>query len=461
MDSRVKNTVSSTPTKNPQTNRSKTPEISKISENSNPNLTSPSFKSSKSPAIKSATKTHKSPSKNPTKIRERKFMVAKRNSKKEETTDSQKSLYSAYESLRASQEGFFKNGDNIDRVEEKEGEKRNPLIETLKIEGFALNRLNGGNPDEIDHSVEMGSSQIKESSVPEPRSGKVMNLVKAFERLRTTTPNAKDSDQENELTTPPNSKDLDQGNEEQSEDEKRGMKSKAPEMQISSATSCPSPFFFTSQSLGVDSRVDNSHGSDTASTRTSGGGHRSRRNSSESSGTFCGSRRKKRQPKATSQKPFELLTEQRGRNKEEEFSRKVQQMMTEEEKQRIPIALGLPWTTDEPQCLVKPPVKESTMPVDLMLHSDVRAVERTEFDQQVAGKMSIIEQYKMERERQQKLAEEEEIRRLRKELVPRAQPMPYFDRPFVPRRSLKHPTLPKEPKFHLPEHKKIKCGISC
>lgn len=35
------------------------------------------------------------------------------------------------------------------------------------------------------------------------------------------------------------------------------------------------------------------------------------------------------------------------------------------------------------QCLVKPPVKESTMPVDLMLHSDVRAVERTEFDQQV------------------------------------------------------------------------------
>jgi hypothetical protein len=32
------------------------------------------------------------------------------------------------------------------------------------------------------------------------------------------------------------------------------------------------------------------------------------------------------------------------------------------------------------------------------------------------------------------LAEEEEIRRLRKELVPKAQPMPYFDRPFIPRR---------------------------
>lgn len=32
------------------------------------------------------------------------------------------------------------------------------------------------------------------------------------------------------------------------------------------------------------------------------------------------------------------------------------------------------------------------------------------------------------------LEEEEEIKRLRKELIPKAQPMPYFDRPFIPRR---------------------------
>ena len=35
------------------------------------------------------------------------------------------------------------------------------------------------------------------------------------------------------------------------------------------------------------------------------------------------------------------------------------------------------------QCLVKPTVKEITRPVDLVLHSDVRAVKRAEFDQQV------------------------------------------------------------------------------
>lgn len=35
------------------------------------------------------------------------------------------------------------------------------------------------------------------------------------------------------------------------------------------------------------------------------------------------------------------------------------------------------------QCLVKPPVKESTRPIDLKLHSDVRAIDRAEFDHQV------------------------------------------------------------------------------
>jgi len=35
--------------------------------------------------------------------------------------------------------------------------------------------------------------------------------------------------------------------------------------------------------------------------------------------------------------------------KEEELMKKEQDMMAEEEKMRIPIAQGLPWTTDEPE----------------------------------------------------------------------------------------------------------------
>ncbi|KAK1306483.1 hypothetical protein QJS10_CPA10g01953 [Acorus calamus] len=187
--------------------------------------------------------------------------------------------------------------------------------------------------------------------------------------------------------------------------------------------------------------------------RTSGAGRRSRRNSTDSSSRASG-RSWNKKLKVTSQHPFKLRTEQRGRVKEEGFIKKVQEMIAEEEKLRIPIAQGLPWTTEEPQCLVKPPPKERTEPIDLVLHSDVRAVERAGFDQHIAERLTAIEQMRLERERQQRLEEEEEIKRLRRELVPKAQPMPYFDRPFIPRRSAKPRTIPKEPRFHIHPHHK-------
>ena len=44
-----------------------------------------------------------------------------------------------------------------------------------------------------------------------------------------------------------------------------------------------------------------------------------------------------------------ILLQQRGKLKEEEFVKKIQEMAAVEEKQRIPVAQGLPWTTDEPE----------------------------------------------------------------------------------------------------------------
>ncbi|GLJ13097.1 hypothetical protein SUGI_0205100 [Cryptomeria japonica] len=165
----------------------------------------------------------------------------------------------------------------------------------------------------------------------------------------------------------------------------------------------------------------------------------------------------KKQLKVTCAQPFKLRTEQRGHMKEKEFKKKVQVMLSEEEKNRIPMAQGLPWTTDEPENLVKPPVKECTKPLVVKLNTEIRAVDRAEFDQIIAEKLNALEQQRLEEERLQKLAEEEEIKRLRKEMIPRAQPMPFFDRPFIPRRSSKSPTIPKEPKFHVPHHKRAKC----
>ncbi|KAK9272328.1 hypothetical protein L1049_002699 [Liquidambar formosana] len=501
MDSMGKSGGAVTPVKNPQASRSKNAEKSNFSENYNPNV------STSSPVIKSA---KKSASKNPNPIvsprnrmRERRFVVAKKNSKKEKTAskvickckeknggkDFHKCLCVAYESLKASQEDFFKNrgsgveDQDCERADYKgeEGEEKNSMMENSEFgdeyeekvdeDSFlAMNESDNHDPDAIEGMTEMGSSTIKRrrekfleearKSVPEPGSGRVMHLVKAFEKFL-SIPSSKESDEKEDKEA------------EESDNKKKVMKwalpglqqPKVAETRESLSSFCPSDLFLTSENLGLDSRGvssswDSSQGSFSISSRTSGGGHRSRRNSSESCGTIGGSKWKKKQLKATSQKPFKLRTEQRGRLKEEELMKKIQKMMEEEERQRIPIAQGLPWTTDEPECLVKPPVKEYTKPVDLKLHSDVRAEERAEFDHQVAEKLSLIEQYKMERERQQKLEEEEEIRRLRKDLVPKAQPMPYFDRPFIPRRSMKHPTVPKEPKFHLPQHKKIKCCLS-
>ncbi|CAN6343475.1 unnamed protein product [Urochloa humidicola] len=152
--------------------------------------------------------------------------------------------------------------------------------------------------------------------------------------------------------------------------------------------------------------------------------------------------------RVTSQQPFNLRTEQRGKTKEENFVKRLREMQMEEERMRNPLAQNLPYTTDEPETPVKPPMKEPTESIDLVLHSDVRAVGRAKFDQQVTERNSFMEEVKLERKKQQKVDEEIEIKQLRKQQVPRAHPMPDFTRPFKPKRSVKPQTIPKEPKFH-------------
>ncbi|EFH47926.1 hypothetical protein ARALYDRAFT_909524 [Arabidopsis lyrata subsp. lyrata] len=411
----LKNGKPVTPVKDRSKFQSKVQENSRSSENANPNISHAS--PAKSPITKSAKKSaQKNQSPNPKKpsqavssprnrIRERKFVVvAKKNSRKgkkdpavteskvaeidckcgERKKGNMKCVCVAYETLRASQEEFFKN-----RIQSEE--EKGDLEECCNL---GQNVGDGGGSGEPEKT---GASTMKRSR------------AKVVEEARQSVAvSAKN------LGLDPNA--------------------------------------------SISSSWDSTRGS--AMSGSSNTGRRSRRNSMDSSTTMGSRRSKKKQVKVTSLKPFKLRTEQRGKMKEEEFAKKIHEITLEEEKLRIPIAQGLPWTTDEPECLVKPHWKDITRPVDLTLHSDVRAVERAEFDYQVAEKMNFIEQYKMERERQQKLAEEEEIKRLRKELVPKAQPMPYFDRPFIPRRSSKHSTAPQDPKFHIPQHKKIRCCSS-
>ncbi|KAJ3702803.1 hypothetical protein LUZ61_006508 [Rhynchospora tenuis] len=440
----------------------------------------------------------------------RKFIVAKKNRKVQDgSLDFEKCRKEAYEALRASQEEFFRkksekpNSPAKDEVSKDQNERSVDKLESdvvlselkgskgqfsgsvgksetkeklkagsLKKTGVSEVQLENlvekpaEETVEFDKSVDEelvideleGSSKVRKMRTivmekaldkkPEPGSGLVKHLVQAFESLQLIK---KKDDGETK------------GEEEDEEKRKARVVNWAlPGLQpvVKARDNGAGPISLSSSaefiSFGAlerdSSKVYCSMDSNRSSweRRSSDGGRRSRRSSSDSLKSW------NRKLKVTSQHPFKLRTEQRGRMKEEQFLKKVEEMLLEEEKMRIPVAQGLPWTTDEPECLVKPPVKERTEPVDLVLHSDVRAVERAEFDNYVSEKLMYIEEIRMERERQRKLEEEEEIRRLRKELVPRAQPMPYFDRPFIPKRSTKPRTVPKEPRFHLrPE--KLSC----
>ncbi|XP_061337114.1 microtubule-destabilizing protein 60 [Gastrolobium bilobum] len=103
----------------------------------------------------------------------------------------------------------------------------------------------------------------------------------------------------------------------------------------------------------------------------------------------------------------------------------------------------------------KSPPKENTKPQEFKLHTQERAVRRAMFNYAVTTKFYLMELQKKQEERLLKMIEEEEIRLLRKEMVPRAQLMPYFDKPFSPQRSSR--TVPKESCLHMMSGKCWSC----
>lgn len=295
MGSIGKNGGTATPVKDSTGSRSKMiQEVSRHSENTNPNVNdsiSPVPKLSKSsPSIKSAKTAQKSAVKNPSvvlnspkyKIRERKFVVAKKNSKKEKSgkskteckcevrngNDANKCLCLAYETLRASQEEFFKNqtggiGEIKAEIELEEEMERKLMIQDLQNEDRAEaenHDVNGENesPEQVSNSmIKRRRERLLETarnSVPETGSGKVKHLVMAFEKLRTIQV-AKETDENEEKQLENQEKPM----EEKSKVMKWALPGLPPpkiiETQASSSSFCPSELFLTSENLGLDSRA--------------------------------------------------------------------------------------------------------------------------------------------------------------------------------------------------------------
>ncbi|XP_050229179.1 microtubule-destabilizing protein 60 [Mercurialis annua] len=105
----------------------------------------------------------------------------------------------------------------------------------------------------------------------------------------------------------------------------------------------------------------------------------------------------------------------------------------------------------------KPVAKEHTKPQEFKLHTSQRAYKRAMFNYSVATKIYLDQLQKKQIERVKKIIEEEEVRTLRKEMIPRAQLMPFFDRPFNPQRSNRPLTIPREPSFHMINSKSWNC----
>ncbi|CAN6224053.1 unnamed protein product [Urochloa humidicola] len=88
------------------------------------------------------------------------------------------------------------------------------------------------------------------------------------------------------------------------------------------------------------------------------------------------------------------------------------------------------------------------------LHTEERAIRRAGYNYQVASKINTQEIIRRFEDKLAQLMEEREIKLMRKEMVPKAQLMPAFDKPFHPQRSTRPLTVPKEPSFL-----RLKCCI--
>lgn len=293
----LKNGKSGTPVKDRSKFQPKVQENFRSSENANPNVShaspakSPLTKSAVSPLVKSAKKSaQKNQSPNPkisqavfsprNRIRERRFVVvAKKNSRKgkkdpapteptvaeidckcgERKKGNMKCVCVAYETLRASQEEFFK--------KRSESEEEKGVLEECDYLG-----QNVGDGDEVEEHDQIGASTMKrrrEKVVEEtrrsvPESGKVMNLVEAFEKLTCFTFSKTDNKKEENQTE---------------ENLKKEVKLELPgtrhqpkflegekDQHPWSTSFCPSELVLTAKNLGLDpntavsSSWDSSHG---------------------------------------------------------------------------------------------------------------------------------------------------------------------------------------------------------
>ncbi|XP_078153917.1 uncharacterized protein LOC144549030 isoform X3 [Carex rostrata] len=135
--------------------------------------------------------------------------------------------------------------------------------------------------------------------------------------------------------------------------------------------------------------------------------------------------------------------------KKQTFTKMIQGSPEKEPREYVYVALGSPSKDEKYKYSPKSTPKEKTIKAEKIfrLHSEERALRRASFDYMMSSKLNSLGIIKRFEEKIMKVIEEEEIKVMRKEMVPKAQLMPIFDRPFYPQRSTRPLTAPKEPSF--------------
>ncbi|KAL4458132.1 hypothetical protein ABPG75_012997 [Micractinium tetrahymenae] len=133
----------------------------------------------------------------------------------------------------------------------------------------------------------------------------------------------------------------------------------------------------------------------------------------------------KRARRSVAQGPFQLATDARGTAEEARLEgirrQQEEQARRNAEFKALPLncaALAGAW---KPPAVVPPSL---TIPQEVALHSDARAERRRAFDEAVAAKQAEQETERQQAQALQAVAEEEEVRQLRKRMVPKALPLP-------------------------------------
>ncbi|XP_062194796.1 microtubule-destabilizing protein 60-like [Phragmites australis] len=144
--------------------------------------------------------------------------------------------------------------------------------------------------------------------------------------------------------------------------------------------------------------------------------------------------------------PHKNTAESRGRKNEQQNVRKGgQDLMSDDEGKR---------RSSTSQTSPKRSPRHEQPLSYLRLHTEERAIRRAGFNYQIASKINTQEIIRRFEEKLAQVMEEREIKMMRKEMVPKAQLMPAFDKPFHPQRSTRPLTVPKEPSFL-----RLKCCI--